>query len=494
MPIPPDVVKCYKHIDTCSKKYVNELKQIVKIPNVSSDPDAKNHLSTLIKWMSSRMKQLGFNILLKQPYHETYKGHIPLVVVGSLGNDTKKKTLLYYCHLDVLKVQKGQWITDPFELTEKDGKLYGRGTAKMKGPLLCFIHAIECHRELGIELPVNIKIICESMYECKSKGLRSILEDLKATFLPNIDCVLLTESHWLGKDYPCIVYGMRGVCYFNLTVEGPRMDLSSGDFGGVIREPMQDLLLILNNLIDPFGRINIPHFYDDVVKVTPDEEEFYKKIKIDIEEYRNNVSVNRLGHDEKLKTVLMHVWRYPWFNMHYINTSCEGSNLLDIPKKVVARFSIRTVPNQKHEKVSTQMINYVKELIKRSKTPNRIDINAEHSLDPWYENHLHWNYEAANKATKQVYKEEASFIREGNGFPTLLKIRDALPKRNILILPIVDCEAKAHSEEENISLRCYIEGTKLLVSYFHELASTARQHSSSKGSSLGRRDVCRDRP
>lgn len=87
------------------------------------------------------------------------------------------------------------------------------------------------------------------MYECKSKGLSNILEDLKTTFLPNIDCVLLTESHWLGKDYPCIVYGMRGVCYFNLTAEGPRMNLSSGDFGGVIREPMQDLLSILNRYV-----------------------------------------------------------------------------------------------------------------------------------------------------------------------------------------------------------------------------------------------------
>lgn len=90
---------------------------------------------------------------------------------------------------------------------------------------------------------------------------------------------------------------------------------------------------------------------------------------------------------------------------------------------------------------------------------------------------------------RQVYKEEASFIREGNGFPTLLRIRDALARRNILILPIVDCEAGAHSEAENISLRCYIEGTKLLASYFYALPIAAAN--ATKG--RGRRDVCRDR-
>lgn len=89
-----------------------------------------------------------------------------------------------------------------------------------------------------------------------------------------------------------------------------------------------------------------------------------------------------------------------------------------------------------------------------------------------------------------MYKEEASFIREGNGFPTLLKLRDALPKRNILILPIVDCESKRHSEEENISIRCYIEGTKLLASYFWELNEAAKRHSQAP-KKRNTSDVCR---
>lgn len=81
-----------------------------------------------------------------------------------MGKDPKKLTLLYYCHLDVLKVQKAQWKTDPFNLTEIDGKLYGRGTAKMKGPLLCFIHAVEAYQELGIELPINLRVICGKLF------------------------------------------------------------------------------------------------------------------------------------------------------------------------------------------------------------------------------------------------------------------------------------------------------------------------------------------
>ncbi|KAJ8686953.1 hypothetical protein QAD02_022747 [Eretmocerus hayati] len=495
MPIPSEVVSCFKYVDLNVKSYIQELEQIVKIPNVSSDLEASSHLEDLVKWLIARLKQLGFTVQIREPdfSHPKYKGkNKPPIVLAFLGNDSKKKTLVYYSHLDVLKVQRPQWKTDPFELTKIDGKLYGRGTAKMKGPLLCFIHAVESYLEMGIELPINIKILCESMFECRSAGLRGILDNLKSSFLADADCVLMTESHWLGSQHPCVVYGTRGVCYFNLTIEGAIRDLSSGDFGGVIREPMFDLLHIFSSLVDPFGIVRIPEFYDDIVDVTPDEEDFYKKIQIEIEEYRKIVGVEKLGHGGDLKKILMRVWRYPWVNLHYVNTSCQDGNLLNIPRKVLARFSIRSVPNQKHERVSKMVMDYVNELAKQSKTPNKVIINTEHPLDPWYENHLHWNYNAACTATKQVYKEDASFIREGNGFPTLLKLRDAMPNRNILILPIVNSEAKAHSEEENISLRNYIEGTKLLIAYFYELPRAAVQHVADKKASR-RPKICRNK-
>ncbi|XP_011503237.1 PREDICTED: cytosolic non-specific dipeptidase-like [Ceratosolen solmsi marchali] len=491
MPIPPDVVKCFKYIDLQSKNFIEELRQIIKIPNVSSNPVAKGDLITMIYWMSNRLKQLGFQTQLKEPDYEKYKGNKPFIIIASLGNCPKKKTLLYYCHLDVLKVYDSNWKNNPFEMIQMDGKLYGRGTAKMKGPLLCFIHAIESYVKVGIEVPVNIKIICESMNECRSKGLVSILNELKATFLSKVDCVLLTDSHWLGKEYPCIIYGTRGVCYFNVIIEGPNRNLDSGNFGGIIYEPMQDLLNIINGLIDSSGHINIPHFYDDVVRVTPEEEKIYEKIKVSVHEYKQNVGVNHFGHNEDMKTMLMHVWRHPWLNLHYIKSSCDDCSTLDIPSKIFCRFSIRIVPNQRYEIVSKLVIDYIHELIKKLKTPNKIVLDIEKSSDPWYEDNQHWNYQAAIAATKQVYKEEVSLIREGNGFPILLNIRNALPKRNILMLPIVSCEAKTHTEEENISLRCYIEGTKLLASYLYELNVVSTQLSLSMKNPP--KNICRNK-
>ena len=55
-------------------------------------------------------------------------------------------------------LQEDGWDTEPFELTEKDGRLFGRGSTDDKGPVLCTLHAIEAYRELKKDIPVNIKV------------------------------------------------------------------------------------------------------------------------------------------------------------------------------------------------------------------------------------------------------------------------------------------------------------------------------------------------
>lgn len=86
----------------------------------------------------------------------------------------------------------------------------------------------------------------ESMFECRSRGLAEVMEEMRSSFLSDVDCVLITDSNWIGKDYPCIVYGTRGVSYYNLVIKGPDKDLNSGEYGGITREPMQDMLYIVN--------------------------------------------------------------------------------------------------------------------------------------------------------------------------------------------------------------------------------------------------------
>lgn len=126
------------------------------------------------------------------------------------------------------------WDTEPFVLTEKDGKLFGRGASDDKGPVLCWIHAIEGYQSLGIPLPVNIKFVFEGMEESGSKGLKEVLLARKDDFLKSVDYVCISDNYWLGKEKPCITYGLRGLCSFSVEIKCAEKDLHSGVYGGTV--------------------------------------------------------------------------------------------------------------------------------------------------------------------------------------------------------------------------------------------------------------------
>lgn len=126
------------------------------------------------------------------------------------------------------------WDTEPFVLTEKDGKLFGRGATDDKGPVLCWLHAIASFQGAGIELPVNIRFVFEGMEESASEGLTDLLKSRKDTFLSDVDYVCVSDNYWLGNDKPCLTYGLRGICYFYVEIECATKDLHAGVFGGVM--------------------------------------------------------------------------------------------------------------------------------------------------------------------------------------------------------------------------------------------------------------------
>lgn len=156
------------------------------------------------------------------------------------------------------------WDTEPFVLTEKDGKLYGRGATDDKGPVLCWIHAIEAYQKLNIDIPVNLKFVLEGMEESGSVGLDELLMSLKDTFLANADYVCISDNYWLGKKRPCLTYGLRGLVYFTAEVECAQKDLHSGVFGGTVHEAMPDLCWLLSTLVDKDTNILVPGIDRDV--------------------------------------------------------------------------------------------------------------------------------------------------------------------------------------------------------------------------------------
>lgn len=117
----------------------------------------------MMKWAEMKLKNLGVTTELadvgKQTLPDGSVIPLPPVLLGTLGSDSEKKTVLIYGHLDVQPALKEDgWDTEPFTLVEKNEKLYGRGSTDDKGPVLCWIHALQAYKAIGTDIPVNLKV------------------------------------------------------------------------------------------------------------------------------------------------------------------------------------------------------------------------------------------------------------------------------------------------------------------------------------------------
>jgi len=477
MAVPEAMVQLFAAIDKNKAKYIDNLAKAVAIKSVSAAPEHRPEITKMMHWMGDELKALGAAIEYVDIGSQTLPDGtvlpLPPVLMGELGTDATKKTLLVYGHLDVQPAAKEDgWDTDPWVLTEVDGKLYGRGSTDDKGPVLGWIHSLQCYQECGIEMPVNFKFCFEGMEESGSEGLDKMLMDRQNTkFMQEVDFCCISDNYWLGKNKPCLTYGLRGVCYFFIEITCATKDLHSGVFGGTVNEGMVDLIWMMNQLVDEEGNILVEGLMDSVAPLTPEEAAKYTNIDFDPEEYRKDLGApGRLMHgDDKAKT-LMARWRYPSLSLHGIQGAfADPGAKTVIPRKVVGKFSIRIVPNQTPEGVEKTVVDYCNKVWSTRNSPNKMVASMFHGGRCWLSDPDHPNYVAGSRATQMVYGVEPDLTREGGSIPVTLTLQEATGK-NVILLPMGAADDGAHSQNEKIDIRNYIEGTKLLGAYAYELS------------------------
>lgn len=473
--LPSTLKTLFEYIDGHKQEYINNLREVVAIKSVSAWPDQRDEIVKMMKWTEVRLKSLGATTELvdigKQPLPDGSEIPLPPVLLGDLGSDPKKKTVLLYGHLDVQPALKEDgWDTEPFTLVEKDGKLFGRGSTDDKGPVLCWIHALQAYKATGLDIPVNLKFVFEGMEESGSEGLDDLLWARKDSFLKNIDYVCISDNYWLGTKKPCITYGLRGICYFLIEVICATKDLHSGTFGGCVHEAMADLIYLMNTLVDANGHILVDGIYDNVAKMSEAELASYKDIDFDVNEFRETVGTKRLLHKEDKINLLMHRWRQPSLSLHGIQGAfSEPGAKTVIPSKVIGKFSIRIVPHMTPDETTEKVIAYINKKWQERSSPNIMNVSMYHGGKPWSENPEHPNYIAGRRATQHVYKVEPDLSREGGSIPVTLTFQEVTGK-NVLLLPVGQGDDGAHSQNEKLNVHNYIQGTKLLGAYLYEVA------------------------
>ncbi|PPQ74164.1 hypothetical protein CVT26_006768 [Gymnopilus dilepis] len=435
----------------------------------------------MAEWLNGQLKQVGVDTQLVDLGRHTMDGEdlpLPPAILGRIGDDKNKKTVLIYGHFDVQPANKSDgWDTEPFQLTidEKTGRLIGRGSSDDKGPILGWLNVLQYHHENNIPLPVNLRCCFEGMEESGSEGLDELVEreSKKGGYFEGVDCVCISDNYWLNTRTPALTYGLRGLSYYKVTISGPARDLHSGVFGRTVHEPMTDLINLLGTLVSPQGDILIKGV--DEMVAPPDEEEkkIYAGLDYAISDIEEAAGASIALSSDKV-SVLMGRMRSPSLSIHGIEGAFSGAGAKTvIPAKVSGKFSIRLVPPQTPEAVDPLVIDHLHKAFAKLGSKNKLTVENLHGGKPWVADHRHWNFEAAKKATKAVYGREPDLTREGGSIPVTLTFAESLGV-NVLLLPMGRGDDGAHSTNEKLDKSNFIEGSKLLGTYLYELADISK--------------------
>ncbi|KAB5591097.1 Cytosolic nonspecific dipeptidase [Ceratobasidium theobromae] len=396
------------YVDAHKDAFVQRLSDAIAIPSVSGDASYRKHVHEMGHFVQRELNALGVDTKLIPLGPQELDGQtveLPPVVIGRLGDDKSKKTVLVYAHYDVQPALLSDgWTHDPFVLTHDKAtdRLYGRGTSDDKGPLLAWINVLEAHKKLGIELPVNMRFCFEGMEESGSEGLDDFInaESKPGKYFDGVDCVCISDNYWLNDVTPCLTYGLRGISYFKVNIQGPAKDLHSGLFGNCVHEPMTDLFHLFSKLVTPHGKILIPGINELVAPLTAEERARYERIDYSIQDINESVGASIALSSDKAE-VLMGKMRYPSLSIHGIEGafSAAGAKTV-IPAKISGKFSIRLVPDMTPENVDGLVIKYLEAEFAKLGSKNKMTVENLHGGKPYVADPNHWNFVAAAKATE----------------------------------------------------------------------------------------------
>lgn len=444
---------------------LEQLKEFLRIPSVSTEPNHKDDMYRCANWLVDQFKFA----MLDARVMET-AGHP--VVVAKNKHVPGRPTVLLYGHYDVQPPEPLElWKSPAFEpAVRKDDKgfdaIFARGAVDDKGQVWCHVEAIMAWQAHG-GLPVNLTCLIEGEEEVGSENLEKFVAENKE--LLKADICVISDTGLFARGVPAIGYGLRGLVYEEVKLDGPSHDLHSGGAGGAMRNPANVLVELLASLHNADGTVNIPGFYDDVVPLTQQERDAWKKLPHDDEKWANEIGLKKEDlFGEAGFSTLERLWARPTCDINGLSGGYQGPGAKTvIGAWASAKVSMRLVPNQDPKKIQAAFRKAI-----RDRAPRGVKITftlddhvAKPVVTPINTNAV----KLAAEALKEGFGVEPNFTRSGGTIPVVAMFKEVLGVDSLLVgfgLP----DDHVHSPNEKFDLECFYAGTRTVAALYEKLS------------------------
>lgn len=441
---------------------VAKLQEFIRHPSVSADSRFRAGMQGAQEFISGLLGSIGFEV-------EVVRTDLHPIVLAHRGGDPRWPHVVIYGHYDVQPADPlDLWRTPAFEPTIIGNRIYGRGAADNKGPLLTNVAAVAQALEADPALPLRITFLIEGEEEMGSPSFPKFLERY-ADRLRQADFVFLSDTALPTPDQVVLTCGLRGLALFDVHLTGAKGDLHSGLHGGVLRNPIQALAEILATLHTPEGRVNVPGFYDDVLDVHPWEREELRRLGTDERAYAEFLGIDTFYTTPGFNPFESSRFQ-PTLEFNGIGGGYQGEGTKTvIPSKAFAKISCRLVPNQRPERIKKLVMDTI-----RARLPKgiRLEFVDQHQGDPYVvvppgrsntppdqSPVLARAFQAAEQAVREVWGRAPLYLREGGSVPIISDIKRVTGLDSVmmgLFLP----EDNLHAPNESFNLDVMRKGTE----------------------------------
>ena len=443
-------------------RFVAELCDYLRFASVSAQPQHKNDLCACAEWLVAHCRAIGLDAKICPT-----AGH-PIVVARTPkrnGGRGGTPHFMIYGHYDVQPPEPlDLWDSPPFEPRIEGRSIYARGSTDNKGQNFAHLKAVEAYLKTGTPLPCDLTFVIEGEEEVGSENLSVFLKKNRAEL--KCDAIVVSDTGMPSPKHPALTYALRGIIAFEIKLHGPSRDLHSGVFGGAVENPAMALSHLLGKILDNYGFIQIPGFYEDVESLTKQEREESRRFPMSDAQLKKLLGVPMLFGEHGYTPMEQRSAR-PTFEINGLTSGYQGDgNKTIVPAWASAKITCRLVPYQDPARIRKLVCDHLKNICPPTV---RMEIEAGHGAEAYLVSPTSPQAKAALRALEKSFGCKPILMREGGSIPIVNEFKKILGADSLLLglgLP----DDNAHSPNEKFNLDCFAKGQLMSAHLWQELS------------------------
>ncbi|HIW95789.1 MAG TPA: dipeptidase [Candidatus Corynebacterium gallistercoris] len=420
----------------------DNLKELVAFQSVHSTPGLEEHNAGAAQWTIDTYRAAGISV----EGIETTDGST--TIVGHREAAEGFPTVLLYSHFDVQPAgDAAEWTNDPWTLTERDGRWYGRGAADCKGHVVMHVAVLEAMKQLQAEHPelgkLGIRVIVEGSEERGGYGLEDLLEAQPELFEADLFMIADSGNDALGE--PSICTALRGSAPVIVKLKTIAQPMHSGQYGGAAPDALVELIKLLGTLHDDQGLVAVEGLTPTTrwQGVGPDEATF-----------RDNAGVlegvDVLGQDSGWAPNDLTVTN-PSITITGLDSLSVADSINSVPGYAGAVVSLRVPPGMDPKEAQDTLIAHLEKQKQEKNVNAQMEIERVSLAEAFSADTSGPYLRGLTQALSDVYGKETIEVGSGGSIPLTNKLLSQFPGAELALYGIEEPLCRIHSADESVA-------------------------------------------